>query len=83
MVMRKCYIQSREFIPEVAEITGMNIIDIEWEFGKAEILGIVCVFDVDITAAQAQEIDRRAKMRREKGGRSSVRIPSSRDPRSE
>lgn len=64
MVMRKCFIQSREFIPDVAEITGLNIIDIEWEFGKAEILGEVCVFDVELTAAQAQEIDRRAKQRR-------------------
>lgn len=67
MVMRKCFIQSREFIPEVAAITGMNIIDIEWEFEKAEILGHVCVFNVDLTAEQAQEIDRRAQERRKVG----------------
>lgn len=62
---RKVFIQSREFIPEVAQITGMSIIDIEWEFGKAEILDVVCVFEVELTAEQAQEIDRRAKVIRE------------------
>lgn len=66
-VKRKVFIQSREFIPEVAEITGMNVLDIEYEFGKAEILGVVCVFEVELTAAQAQEIDRRAKLRRGHG----------------
>lgn len=64
MAKRKMYIQNREFIPEVAEVLGMNIIDIEWEFGKAEILGVVCMFDVDITPEQAKEIDRRAQERR-------------------
>lgn len=65
MVLRKVYIQSREFIPDVAEITGKNIIDIEYEFGKAEINNVVCVFETELTAEQAQEIDRRAKVRRE------------------
>lgn len=64
-VKRKVFIQSREFIPEVAQITGLNVIDIEWEFGKAEILGVVCVFEVELTAEQAQEIDRRARVIRE------------------
>ena len=81
MVKRKVFIQNPEFIPEVAEITGMNVIDIEYEFAKAEILDEVCVFETELTAAQAQEIDRRAKVRREKSGGSSVRIPSDRDPR--
>lgn len=80
-VKRKVFIQSREFIPEVAEITGMNVIDIEYEFAKAEILGVVCVFETELTAAQAQEIDRRAKVRREKGGRTSVQLPGRGDPR--
>jgi hypothetical protein len=64
-VKRKVFIQSREFIPEVAEITGMSPILIDYEFGKAEILGVVCVFEVELTAEQAQEIDRRAKVLRE------------------
>ncbi len=81
MAIRKVFIQSREFIPEVAEILGMNVIDVEWEFGKAEILGYVCVFEADITAEQAREIDRRAKVRREKGGRTSVQLPGRGDPR--
>lgn len=64
MAVRKLYIQNPEFIVDVAEITGMNIIGIEYEFRKAEILGVVCVFDVDITNEQAKEIDRRAQLRR-------------------
>lgn len=64
-IKRKVYIQSREFIPEVAQITGMNPLDIEYEFGKAEIMDVVCVFEAELTAEQAQEIDRRAKVIRE------------------
>ena len=66
MAKRKVFIQNREFIPEVAEILGMNIIDLEWEFGKADILGVVCVFDAEIGPEQAKEIDRRALERRGK-----------------
>jgi hypothetical protein len=66
VAIRKVFIQNPEFIPDVADITGMSIIQIEYEFKKAEILGTVCVFEADISAEQAQEIDRRAKMRREK-----------------
>ena len=69
MALRKVFIQSKEFIPEVAEITGMSPIQIEYEFKKAEILGVVCSFDAELTAEQAQEIDRRAKVRREQAAR--------------
>lgn len=64
MAVKKVFIQRREFIPDVAEIIGMNVIGIEYEFDKAEIHGVVCVFDAELTAAQSQEIDRRAQERR-------------------
>lgn len=74
MAIRKVFIQSREFIPDVAEILGMNVIDIEYEFGKAEIRGDkVCVLEVELSAEQAAEIDRRAKVRREIRTKESVR----------
>lgn len=67
MAKRKVYIQTREFIPDVAEILGLNEIDVEYEFAKAEIRGdAVCVFETEVSAEQAAEIDRRAKLRREK-----------------
>lgn len=69
MAKRKVFIQSKEFIPDVADITGMNPIQIEYEFEKAKILGVVCSFDAELTAEQAQEIDRRAKVRQEQAAR--------------
>lgn len=56
MAKRKCYVQTRAFIPELAEILGKNPIDIEYEFDKAQILGVICVFDVDITKQQEELI---------------------------
>jgi hypothetical protein len=69
MAKRKVFIQSREFIPDVADITGMNPIQIEYEFAKAEIHGVVCQFETELTAEQAQEIDRRARVRREQAAK--------------
>lgn len=52
MAKRKCYVQTRAFIPELSEILGKNPIDIEYEFDKAQILGVICVFDIDINKRQ-------------------------------
>lgn len=71
MAKRKVFIQSKEFIPDVADITGMSPIQIEYEFDKAEIHGVVCSFEAELTAEQAQEIDRRAKVRREQAAKKS------------
>lgn len=61
---RKVYIKHREFIPEVARITGANVVWLEYEFGKSEILGQdVCVVELELTSEQAAEIDRSAKKR--------------------
>ena len=65
MTTRKCFINDRGAIPDVAQITGLPIIQLEYEFDKAAILGVVCVIDVELTADQAAEIDRKAKVRRE------------------
>lgn len=64
MAKRKCYIQNREFIPHVVRITGMNIIDLEWAFERAEILGETCVVEIDMTDAQAEAIDETAQVLR-------------------
>lgn len=62
---RKVYIKNREFIPEVARITGVSIIELEYEFGKADLWGKdVCVVELDITSEQAAEIDRSARQKR-------------------
>jgi hypothetical protein len=64
MAKRKCFIQHREFIPEVSKITGMSIIELEYLFDRAEILNEVCVFDVELTPEQAEAIDKAAQAKR-------------------
>lgn len=82
MALRKVYIQHREFVPDVAEILGRNVIDIEYYFDRAQILGELCSFETEMTNEQAKEIDRRAMERRKapKSGGTRVQVSRRRDP---
>jgi hypothetical protein len=65
MALRKVFIKNREFIPEVAEVSGTSIIELEYEFAKAELWAKdVCIVEIDITPEQAAEIDRRARAKK-------------------
>lgn len=63
MAIRKLFIQCREYIPEVARILETNVIGVEYEFEKAQILGQVCMFDVDISPEQEAAVHRAAVRR--------------------
>lgn len=65
MGKRKVYIKTREFIPDVAEILGVNVIDIEYAFDRSQILGEdVCIFEAELSQEQAKQLDLRAQERR-------------------
>jgi hypothetical protein len=53
----KCFIRDREAISEFCEASGVSPIQAEYEYEKSEILGVVCVFDAEMTAEQKKALE--------------------------
>jgi hypothetical protein len=59
----KCFIRDQNAIPEFARLSGINIIDLEFLWAKAEILDRPCVFDADLTVEQIAAVNDGVKRR--------------------